>query len=277
MDNSYNENTGYIAGQQIPEEPELSHSDKIIGVFSEPKTTFEKVSNFPPKTIDWLLPVVILLFIAAVTNIIMMSNPEIKMALQEKQLEQMQKNFDEAVEKGQMTREQADEQMNKIQDGMKSVGMGITIIFSTVSIFIVGFILFFLMSGIYYLIIRFAFKDPGTYTSVLVAGGLTGDISVFQLILAAVLATMFGRMLQDVSLAAILDSDRMSYTGWVLAKIDPIAIWAYSVLSIALAKMFKSNSYLKYFLLVFGIWLIGGFILFAIIKSIPFLRMFTGA
>ncbi len=34
----------------------------------------------------------------------------------------------------------------------------------------------------------------------------------------------------------------MTLTGWFLAKIDPISIWAYIVLSIGLAKMFKSES-----------------------------------
>jgi hypothetical protein len=41
--------------------------------------------------------------------------------------------------------------------------------------------------------------------------------------------------------------------------------------------MSRSNSTGKYFAVVFGVWLIGGFALFAIAKSLPFFRMFTGA
>jgi len=281
MDNLDNENSGYNSDspeQNIPEEEvELSHSDKLIGVLSEPKSMFEKVSHFRPKTIDWLLPVLLLFLAAAITNIIMMSNPEIKMGVQEKQIEQMRKSFDDAVQKGQMTREQADEQMNKIQDNMKNIGMGITVIITTVSIFFVGFIIFFLMAGIYYLFIRFVFKDEGSYTSILVASGLTSYIAIIQLVVAAILAMAFGRLLQDTSVAGLLNMDRMSYAGWFLAKIDPFSIWAYIVMSIGLAKMFKSNSTGKYLALVFGVWLIGGFALFAIARSLPFFKMFTGA
>jgi hypothetical protein len=282
MDSLDSENSGYNSDsteQGIPEEEEaeLNHSDKLIGVLSEPKSMFEKASHFKPRTIDWLLPVLLLFLAAAITNIIMMSNPEIRMTVQEKQVEQMRKNFDEAVQKGQMSREQADEQINKIQDNMKNIGMGVTVVITILSVFIMGFILFFLMAAIYFIFMRFIFRDEGNFTSVLVASGMVSYITIIQLIVAAILAMAFGRIIGDTSLAAFLNTDRMSYLGWFLAKIDPFSIWAYIVLSIGLAKMSRSNSTGKYFAVVFGVWLIGGFALFAIAKSLPFFRMFTGA
>lgn len=277
MDNfdSVNSNdTQTSSVQEPPQETELSHTDKMAGVFTEPSETFRLTSLFPSKTIDWFLPVLILLVVVALTNILMMNDPQIRMQAQEKQIEQIQKNLDEAVEKGQMTREQADQQMERIRDQMESMGLGTTMIISTVGIFIVGFIFIFFMSLIYFLIARFIFKDNGTYSSALVANGLTAYISIIQVVLAAVLAILFGRLMNDISLAAFLNSDRSTFLGWALAKIDPISIWSYAVLSIGLAKMFKSQSTGKYFALVFGIWLIGGFLLFLLAQNLPFLKMF---
>ncbi len=276
MDNfdSVNSNDAQTSQQEPSGETELSHTDKMAGVFTEPSETFRLTSLFPPKTIDWFLPVLILLVVVAITNILMMNDPQIRMQAQEKQIEQIQKNLDEAVEKGQMTQEQADQQMERIRDQMASMGLGTTMIISTVGVFIVGFIFVFFMSLIYFLFARFVFKDTGSYTSALVANGLTAYISIIQVVLAAVLAILFGRLMNDVSLAALLGSDRTTFLGWVFAKIDPISIWAYAVLSIGLAKMFKSQSTGKYYALVFGIWLIGGLLLFLLAQALPFLKMF---
>jgi hypothetical protein len=81
-------------------------------------------------------------------------------------------------------------------------------------------------------------------------------------------------MIMDTSLASFMGSDKMTLTGWFLSKIDPITIWSYVVLSIALAKMFKSESAGKYYVVVFGVWLIGMFILFQLAQAVPFLQNF---
>jgi hypothetical protein len=259
-------------GETIQEE--LSHSDKMMGVITEPSATFEKTSWFPPKTIDWFLPIFLLLLVVAVTNIVKMSNPEIKAAAQEKQMEQIRKNFDEMVAKGQISRQQADEQLAGIEENMEKMGGGIGMVISSVSIFIIGFIIFFIMTAIYYLFAKVIFKDNGTYASAMVANGLTAYIGIIQIIIAAILALVMGKMVNDTSAAALMDSDRSTFMGWILAKVDPFSIWAYIVLAIGLTKMFRSNSPVKYYGLVFGIWLIGGLIFFFIAQAVPFLRFF---
>ena len=47
---------------ETPIEPELSHTDKMIGIFTEPSNTYEATSKFPPRTIDWFLPVALFAF-----------------------------------------------------------------------------------------------------------------------------------------------------------------------------------------------------------------------
>ena len=82
--------------------------------------------------------------------------------------------------------------------------------------------------------------------------------------------------MMDTSVAAFMDSDRMTYAGFFLAKLDVFSIWVYIVLAIGLAKMFKSQSTGKYYYTLFGIWIIGGLILFWIAQAVPFLSFFTG-
>ncbi len=249
---------------------ELSHSDKMIGVFTEPTKMFSLTSKFPPRTKDWVIPVMILFFVAALIRIIAMTNEEVYFEAKQKGIERIEK----MVDSGTLTREQGDEAITKVDEQMafmnKPVGWVITIATSI----IFGTIVLVIIVGIYYLFVRFLLKGEGSFKSALVANGLTIYISILQMILAGILTILLGKMIMDTSLASLLGSDKMTLVGWFLSKIDPITIWVYVVLSIALAKMFKSETTGKYYALVFGVWLIGTFILFQLAQAIPFLQNF---
>ena len=58
-------------GTPESEEMELNHSDKMIGVITEPTSTFSKIAKFPPKTMDWFLPMLKVLVGSEITPIIL--------------------------------------------------------------------------------------------------------------------------------------------------------------------------------------------------------------
>ena len=261
-------------GDQQAEE-ELNHSDKMIGIFTEPSKTYESIAKFPTKTIDWFLPVFLTFLIIAITQIVINSNKGLHSQIVDKQMTRMQENLDKAVKDGRMTQDQANQQLNAIQDRMETFG-GIQIVFIFVGVFIGGFIVFFIVSGIYYLFVKFLLKGDGNFNSVLVASGLTFYIAIIQIILATIFTFALGRLLPDTSLASFMDSDKLSFAGFVFSKLDIFSIWIYIVLSIGLAKMFKSQTTGKYYITVFGIWLIGGLLIFFIAKAIPFLSFIGG-
>ncbi len=249
---------------------ELSHSDKMIGVFSEPSKTFSITSKFPTRTKDWVIPVLLLFFVAALIRIIAMTNEEVYFEAKKQGIDRIEK----MVESGTLTREQGDEAINSIDQQMEFMNGPVGWVITIATSLIFGFIVFMIIVGVYYLLVKFVLKGEGTFTSALVANGLTVYISILQMILAGILTMLLGKMIMDTSLASLMGSDKMTLTGWFLAKIDPISIWAYVVLSIGLAKMFKSESTGKYYALVFGVWLIGMFILFQLAQAVPFLQNF---
>ena len=253
------------------ENGELSHSDKMIGVFTEPAKTFFLTSKFPPRKKDWVIPVLILFFIAAIIRIIAMTNEEVYFEAKKQGIERIEK----MVESGMMTREQADEAIDAIDQQMAFMNGPVGWVITIATTLIIGFIVILIIVGIYYLLIKFLLKGEGTFSSALVAIGLTTYISILQMIIAGILTMLFGKMIMDTSLASIMGSDKMTLAGWFFAKIDPISIWAYIVLSIGFAKMFKSESTGKYYMLVFGVWLIGMFILFQLAQAVPFLQNFV--
>ncbi len=259
----------------IEQEKELSHTDKLVGIFTEPIKTFEKISLFPPKTIDWFLPIFLLLLVISISQILRMSNPIIKSELQRKQMEQIEKSLDEAVIKGEITRQDADQRLDTIESQMDKVGFGPMIFLQIISIFVMGFIFFFIVCAVYFLFAKFIFKDQGTYSGVLVASGLSSYIGIVQIIIVTILSLLFSKFFQDTSLTSFLLIERNTLAGVLLSKIDPFTIWSYSIASIGISKMFKSNNLVKYFILIFGLWIGWSLIVYLLGNILPFMKNFV--
>lgn len=255
------------------EENEMSHTDKLVGVFSEPSTTFAQMSKSGGKTSDWIIPILVLIVAAILSNIVMMSNPTIKMSMVEKQMAQIEKNLDEMVANGQLTEAQKEEQLEQMRDRMDQ-GMGAQMIISVLGIIIFSFIMFFLVSGVFFLFAKFALKGEGTYKEAMSAYGLPHYIVVIQVIVMVIAALVMNKFFTSTSVADFVDADKSTLTGFVLAKLDVFSIWYYAIISIGFAKMFKSESTGKYFGMVFGLWIGFGLFFFFLAKAVPFLRWF---
>ena len=255
--------------EELQEEPELAHSDKIIGLFSEPKKTFEKMSGYSSKTIDWLLPITLLLFIVVLSRVLIMQNPDLAFQVKQQQKESMEKSLNTAVEKKQITSEQKEERLNQ---GLESMNKPIFQFLGYIGIIIGGFIVFFIISGVYFLFTRFALKGEGTYAAALVANGMTGYIGIIQIIVATILSYILGRLVNDISIASLMNSDKATITGYLLSKLDVILIWSFIILSIAYSKLFKSQSIGKYYGMVFGIWIVWCVFSFWLGKVVPWLN-----
>lgn len=258
--------------QQNPVDEELSHTDKLTGIFTEPNNTFTQMSKFPPRTMDWLLPTMLLIAAAIISSIVIMSNPIIKSDVMDEQITKMEKSFQDAVDSGQMTQEQADEQLEATRERMEQGGS----VFMAVSTAIVIFISFFIVALVYFLIAKFALKGEGSYASAMVPVGITYYIAILQIILITILSLAFDRLFTGVSITSIFNLDKQSFTGWFLGKLDIFTIWALAVMSIGLARMFKSTSTQKYYIGVFSVWILWGLITFGIAKAVPFLSFIAG-
>jgi hypothetical protein len=247
---------------------ELSHSDKMIGVFTEPARMFSITSKFAPKHKDWVIPVLLFFIVISLIRILAMTNEEVYFEAKKQGIDRIEK----MVESGTLTREQADQQIDSLDTFMKGP---MSWVFTIIPTLLFGFIFFIIITGIYYLFIKFLMKGDGTFTSALVASGLTTYISILQIVIAGILTMLMGKMMMDTSVASFIGSDKNTLAGWFLSKIDPISIWAYIVLAIGFAKMFKSEQTGKYYILVFAVWLIGTFIWFQITQAVPFLQGFS--
>jgi len=252
------------------EEDEINHSDKMVGLFSEPANTFGKIAQLPTKVIDWLVPLTIFIVVLILSTVIMQTNPQIKYSMIEKQMQSIEGNFNEAVNSGRMTQEQADTQIEEFRTRMEEGGMAM-LIPQIIGILIFTFIVFFVISGVYFLIAKFVLKGDGTYSSAMVAYGLPFYIASIQVILQVIVAMLMGKMITDLSLTTFLDLDKKEFVGFLLSKLDLFSIWFYVVVGIAFAKMFKSENTKKYVITFVVVWLGFSFLFYFLASAFPFL------
>jgi len=256
--------------EKMHEEEDISVTDKMVGVLSEPSNLFKRLSKLELKTMDWLIPVLLVIALAALSNFIMMSNPEIKADMMDKQIEAMEKQLQDQVDKGNMSQEQVDKIIDDTTERMDEGGMG-QMIMGAVGILVVIFITFFIIVGVFYLIINFALGGDGSYKTAMTAYGLPYYIVALQIIVMIILAMTMNKMITDTSVGTFLDMSKDTITGFLSHKLDVFSIWFYAAVSIGFAKMFKSESTTKYFIMVFGMWLGFSLLMYFVAQAVPFL------
>ena len=248
--------------QPTNEMEELSHTDKIMGVISEPSNLFSKLAFLKVKATDWLLPLLALIIVSIVATFIYMSNPEIKYEMQQQQEKAMREQFDKMVESGQMTQQQADEQIDRTREMMTNPMF--VFLFPSIGIIIMMFIWFFAFTTVGFLVAKFVLKGDGSYTQAMSAMGLPLYISVLQSVVLIILGILIGKMITGLNPASLTGMDVKEFPGFLLSRLDVFSIWFYTVLGIAFAKMFKSDNTKKYVITSLVLWLVIMFIIFGL-------------
>lgn len=239
------EDAGLSSVPPPPVEP-LSISDKFIGILTEPSATYENVRAAGARTSDWLIPIAISAVILAVGMFLRFSNPEFVTMMLEKQTQQIT----ERVESGNMTQEQAD-QITQQSESMK----GFMKITGTVLPAIGVIIMFFFISLLYWLAVRFGMKGDITYALVLSIAGLAAYISSIDQLVGLLLMFVTDNPFANLSPALFFKGDIMSMSTRFLMMLNPISIWSYYVLGIGFEKV-ANISRTKGMIAAFGIWIL---------------------
>jgi hypothetical protein len=204
-----------------------------------------------------------------------MNNPAVKASINEKNIARIEKQFNDAVAKGQMTQTQANDQLDKIRDNMGQMG-AVQIISTAVGTPIIIFIYFFIVVTYFFVIAKFVLKGNGSYKDAMVAYGLPSYILIIQSIIAVIASLLLSRQMMGLSVAEFTGIEKTTITGFILSKLDIFSIWFYFIFGIALAKLFKSANTKKFLIAVFVSWIGVSFIFWLIAKAVPFLSWLAG-
>ncbi len=230
------------------EDLEQNHTDKLVGVFTEPGETFRVLGRYAPKTVDWLVPVLIFSIVSVIAFGIQMSDSQVEYEFIEKQMPRVEESLQDAIDSGALTEEQADTQRGFARK---------TIVISTYGVkFLMPWIMTLVSALVYLLLAKYVNGGKGTYMASLVALGLPSYILMLGAIATAILTLATGSFYQSVNLSELMSMDQNSTTGKLLMLVDIFFIWYFAVVSVAYAKIFGGKGLGSYIVIVFGFWIV---------------------
>lgn len=254
----------------VTEQPsgDISNTDAMTGVYTEPGVTFEAVKNSKKRSY-WVVPTIILIVISIVASLLVVNDEELYSEIKTMQTKAVKERLEKNVKEGSMTQEQMDETMEKTEKfmGKSSPFFLVSTILGPI---FGGFIILFLRGLILWGVLKI-FKGAASYMLVICILGLTSMIDMISTVINTVLAILMGKLTVSLGPALFITKESVGESlAKFLGHFDIITIWYLIVLGIGLGAVsnLKSSKSLP---VVFGLWLI--WILLISFINIPFVSL----
>ncbi len=269
MDNEYND-----LNNDIPNDEGLSHADKIAALAREPAAMFTNAAKYPINTVDWLLPLFIVLLFTIISSAIIMSVPEIKIEIKEKAKVQIYKRLDEKLKKG-ASMDDIVKERAIAEKQLDYIGSPIGLVFQSVSILVGGFIIFFFITAYFHLLFRYGFRADIEFKQSMFIVGITEYVSAINIFIFALISVFAKHAFEGLNGSMFFSLDKHSFGYFFLSKVDPLTIISFLLIGLGFAKFAKSENTNKFIIGSIGSWIGIGFIWFLAIKYVPFFKAFS--
>lgn len=226
-------------------------TDALSGVFTEPGNTFLEIKRSKINTY-WIIPIIIFAVITGISSFLVLNDEELSADIKKQQIDAMKEQFDKAVKEGKMTREEANEQLDKSQ---KMFSGGMFMIFGLIG-GTVSVIVFFFLKALVYLGVFKLFKGTAGYVNIMNVLGVASIISSVQMIIDTVLAIFMGKLFVNIGPVLLFSQEQLGKQMYTfVANFDLLNIWYLTVVGIGLAKVSNVKTSISV-LTVFALWLI---------------------
>ena len=240
----------------------ITLSDALAGVFTEPGTTFSEV-KVSTRSTYWVWPIIILAVISAFASYIVMNDEELSSEIKKMQMDAVKERVEKAVKSGDMTREQADQ---RIEATKKMSGGTLFVVFGTVGALFSVFIFYFLKTFAFWGAFKI-FKGSSTFVNMMNVLGLASIISSVQTIVNTVLEVLTGRLFVNLGLVLMFTEEQLGKNMFkFITNFDLITLWYLAVIAVGSAKISGLKSSVT-FPVVYGLWIIWVFLTSFVITS----------
>ncbi|MBE0539960.1 MAG: YIP1 family protein [Verrucomicrobia bacterium] len=239
-------------------EPTMSLGARLLNIFAIPGDVFEEVRTTRPSVGNWLVPALIACAVGIVSVVIVLSQPAIQQQIREKQEQAMEKKFEELIQAGKLTREQADQQIAAME---KLFGANLQKVFGSMGVVFYSFARIFFWALVLWLIGRWLLQAPIGYMKATEVAGLAGMISVLGAIVALLLRVNFSNPAASPSLALTVgEFDEKNVTHMLLAMVNLFDVWQVGVMASGLARL-AGAPFVRALLPLIVFWLLMSFAL----------------
>lgn len=254
--------------EEVQPAGDISITDAMTGVYTEPGATFEAVKNSKKRSY-WLIPTIIVIVFIIIASFLVMNDEELYSEIKSMQTKAAKERLEKSVKEGKMSQEQMDqamEQAEKFMDKSSPVFFVTTILGPIFGGFIVLFVRGLILWGALKI-----FKGAASYMLVICTVGLAGMIDIISTIINTVLAIVMGKLAVRLGPALFITKESVGESlAKFLGHFDIITIWYLIVLGIGLGTVSNiKNS--KSLSVVIGLWLI--WIILISFVNIPFVSL----
>jgi hypothetical protein len=237
----------------------MSFTEKFTNIFVAPGELFEDVRQTPNTLSNWLVPMLIFIVVAVLMSQLVLQNP----SLADQLGSEIKKQFDQAIEQGKMSPEQAEQAYEYARPGSTMFRL------AQIGGVVIGTpIVLFVLALVYWLLGKWGMNGTAPYPKVVEVLGLTFFISALEIIVSTLLQFGTDSLFATPSLGAFVsDFDLQNKLHLVMSKINIFTFWDLSVLSIGLSKLFQRDLP-KVIVLVFALWIV--WTAFSILTGIRF-------
>jgi hypothetical protein len=226
----------------------MSLPSRLMNIYAAPGEVFDSIKSVPPAAANWLVPVLLACLIGVLNVWVMFSQP----AVQQQMREQQAMKFEQMVEDGKLSSEQA----QGIQENLGDTQFLIAKIAGTVGVVVVSFLWLFIVSLVLWLLARWMFKSRFAYMKTVEMVGLCTMIGALGALIQIFIIVATGNMHATLSPALLIgDFDIANRGHQALSSLNLITLWYTGVLSLGLARL-TGRSFVSTAMWLFGAWLV---------------------
>lgn len=232
---------------ETPEVPSTSLLNRLTNVFVSPTEVFDEIKTSRPNSANWIVPLVMAMIAGIIYTLVVFSQPAVIHRMQEAQ----EKKFQDMVAAGKMTQQQADQTIAAVQ---KYMSPGFMKLMGCLGSLFMNVITLFLIALVFWLVGKRAFHSDLNYTRSLEAVGVSMMINVLGIIVAMLLAVIYGNIFMTLGPALLVSHfDAGNKVHRILSALNLTSLWYVAVLSLGLARL-TGASFLKSAAWLYAIW-----------------------
>jgi len=242
-----------IPAEETQPAEDISLSDAMTGVYTEPGATFEAVKNSKKRSY-WIVPIILAIVLTLVASFLVINDEELYSEIKTMQTKAAKERLEERVKEGKMTQEQMDQAMEQTEKFMDK-SSPFFLVSAVLGPIIGGFLILFVRGLVLWGVLKI-FKGTATYMLIICVLGLASMIDIISTVINTVLAIVMGKLTVNIGPALFITKDMVGESlAKLLGHFDLIAIWYLIVLGIGLGAVSNLKSS-KTIPVVFALWLI---------------------
>lgn len=234
-----------------PRQPLMSLPARMLNVFAVPGEVFDDVKASVPSIANYLVPALLYLLVGWIGAWLIYSQP----AVQQQQQELADKMLDRMVQKGMMSKDQAEKQTQASAVGNK-VGFSAGPVFGAFVIPLISAVIIW-FAGAKVHKAQFKFKKG------LEVAGLANGIAALGNLVHCLIVVVLGDMFASPSLGLLKVHEPQSLSYGLLSLVNPLSFWLLAVLALGLSRL-ASVPFIRAAVWIFIPWLLWNGLMIAV-------------